>query len=149
VVLGMGLLTGCGSSGGAATTGGHNASVKAAFIVFTYADYQIAQENGFRAVVGPQGGSVKLFNTQFDPDKMLQQCNDVVNSHLYNVILLQPADPPSGVPCVRVAKAAGIPVIAAALAIGKDPNSLRPQLPGVVASVNEPPSYSEAQTVTV
>jgi ABC-type sugar transport system substrate-binding protein len=104
-------------------------------LVSSFADYQKAQQDGLEKVLKPNGGSVKVFNAEFDPSKQMTQCNDVINSGRYNVILLNAPDPTSAVPCATAAAKADIPVIANDVAIGKDYNATAPQVDGVVGGV--------------
>jgi ribose transport system substrate-binding protein len=145
VVAGCGSSSGSSSSSGASTasqsanpSGSTTASgkpAKVAYITYDYADYQQAEQSGLKAAVSPGGGSVTLFNANFDPQALQQQCKDAVSSGRYNVIVLSPVTPPTGVPCVVAAKAAGIPVVAMEGAVGTNPNDINPQVPGVVGSV--------------
>ena len=42
-------------------------ATKIAYITNVYFDYQKVEEQGFKDVVTPNGGSVKVFNSNFDP----------------------------------------------------------------------------------
>jgi ribose transport system substrate-binding protein len=101
--------------------------------------------------VKPSGGTVKVFNAAFDPQKQQQQCQDAVTSGRYNVIALAALSPPTGVPCVKAAKAAGIPVVTIELATGKSASVVEPQVDGVVGSAilpQEPSGVDMTKMVT-
>lgn len=144
------LVAGCGSNDdektGSGTAGASTPTeaaregkpVDIAYLGYTLSDFPQAQIEGAESVVGPAGGSVKVFNANFDPQKQVSQCLDAVNSGRYNALIYVPLDPATGVPCARAAEAAGIPVGTIETAIGEDPYSLEPQVPGVVAVVASP-----------
>jgi ribose transport system substrate-binding protein len=132
-------VAGCGSddksSGGSTTAAKTLKPAKVAYVTYRYEDYQQAAEAGLKVGVKPSGGSVTVFNAAFDPQKQQKQCEDAVTSGRYNVIALAAVSPPTGVPCVKAAKAAGIPVIALELTVGKSASVVEPQVDGVVGSV--------------
>lgn len=144
VVTAGAIGAGCGSDDdGAATaqkssTAGASASAKpaeVAYVTYTYADFQQAEEEGLKAAVEPGGGSVTVLNGNFDPQKSQQQCADAVSSGRYNVIVLSPLSPPTGVPCVTAAAAADIPVVSLETLVGDDINTVEPQVDGVVGVI--------------
>lgn len=146
VVVGA-LAAGCGSSDGDSGTTGQGASTavatagaaskpaKIAYVAYSYTDFQQAQERGMKEAVEPSGGSLTVFNSNFDPQKQTEQCLAAVASGRYNVVVLAPVSPPTGVPCVRAAKAADIPVVTVEAPVGADVNAIEPQADGVVGSV--------------
>jgi ribose transport system substrate-binding protein len=125
--------TGCGSDDEKAS--GSDKPANVAYLTYANADYQQAQEAGMKAGVKPSGGTIKLFNSNFDPTVQQKQCTDAVSSGRYNVIVLTPITPPTGVPCAKAAKAAGIPVVQFEAVVGKDVNDIKPQADGVEGSV--------------
>ncbi|MFE7835137.1 sugar ABC transporter substrate-binding protein [Streptomyces sp. NPDC057474] len=131
-------MTGCESQGAAKADSTTGESVRIAYLGYTTGDYPGAVVKGVRSVVARSGGSVTAYNANFDAQKQLSQCQDVVTSKRYQAIVLAPVDPATGAPCVQVAKAAGIPVATVETAVGKDPYSLEPQQDGVVAVVGDP-----------
>jgi ribose transport system substrate-binding protein len=168
--LGLGLAlaiaaAGCGSSDdgdgattassgsstatAAATTGSSEKAANVAYLPYAYTDFLQAEQEGIKEAVTPGGGSVKVFNANFDPQKQIQQCNDAVTSGRYNAIVLAPVEGPSGVPCVTAAKAAGIPVVSIESAVGTDPDDLNPQVDGVVASIVFSPKSNAAKLVKI
>lgn len=135
---------GCGSdddassqttSSAATSTAAARKPANIAYLSYAYNDYVQAEEQGVKEAVEPGGGSVKMFNANFDPSKLQADCNDAISSGRYNAIVLAPVTSPTGVPCATAAKAAGIPVVAMEFAVGKDPNDIQPQVPGVVGGV--------------
>jgi ribose transport system substrate-binding protein len=154
------LVAGCGDdddssdSGDGAASSGTQTEKKAAkapkiAVIYTVSssDYQGAQEEGITKVVEREGGSFETFNANFDPQKLISDCQDAVSSGRFNAILLQTLAPPLGVPCVTAAKAANIPVVALNGAIGKDANSTEPQVDGVVGGVYSTPDDTAASAV--
>jgi ABC-type sugar transport system substrate-binding protein len=95
------------------------------------ATYTPAQKAGIEA---GSGGEVTVFNPEFDPTKQLSQCQDAVVTGRYDAIVITALDNASSIPCVKIAKEAGIPLIVDGTAIGKDPNAIEPQVEGVVGS---------------
>lgn len=141
-------FAGCGSddsgssSVATSSTGENEKAAKVAFVTYTYTDYAQAEEQGIKEAVTPNGGSVTVFNANFDPQKVQKQCSDAVSSQRYNAIVLAPVDSVSGAPCAKVAEAAGIPVVSLETPVGDDPNAVEPQLPGVVGAVVQGPVAS-------
>jgi ribose transport system substrate-binding protein len=110
-----------------------------AFLATIVDDYIQAKIKGLESAVEPGGGSVKVFNANFDPQAQLKQCQDAIATQRYNAIVLNAIDGPAGVPCVAAAKEAGIPVVTVDVAVGNDPNDIEPQVDGVVATVTQTP----------
>ncbi|MFN8201232.1 MAG: sugar ABC transporter substrate-binding protein [Solirubrobacteraceae bacterium] len=136
-----------GSQTAASTTAGEQKPVKMAYMVNTYTDYVQAEEKGARAALKPQGGSLQIFNANFDPQKQVKQCQDAVTSGRYNAIMVIPVEAPAAVPCATVAKQAGIPVLAMETAIGDDLNAIEPTVPGVVWQAPQTPEKTAAKLV--
>lgn len=135
------MATGCGSdtdpstssaSSDPATSNSTDQPVKVAYLSYALTDYVRAEEKGVKSVVEPDGGTVTMFNANFDPTKQTEQCQDAVNSRRYNAIVLASVSPPTGVPCVAVAKAAGIPVATIEGQTGQSNDDIQPQVDGVV-----------------
>ncbi|HWI21474.1 MAG TPA: sugar ABC transporter substrate-binding protein [Baekduia sp.] len=133
-----GIAAGCGdddkSDGGGNGDSGAK-KVNVAFLTWTYTDYAQAEEKGMKRALGGNG-SVKVFNANFDPQAQQKQCEDAISSGRYNAIVITTVTQPTGVPCVKAAHAAGIPVGTLEQTIGNDPKryyDLQPQLDGVVA----------------
>ncbi|HWI22537.1 MAG TPA: sugar ABC transporter substrate-binding protein [Baekduia sp.] len=133
------VVVGCGDDdkGGGdadAKTGGK--APKVAFISWAYTDYTQAEEKGMKEAAEKLGGSVKVFNAAFDPQKINKDCQDAITSARYNAFVIAPIDRASAIPCVRAAKAAGIPVATIEKTLGTDPSKewdVEPQVDGVVA----------------
>jgi ribose transport system substrate-binding protein len=151
------LAAGCGSSdsGGSGSTGGSTGSstgsstaaaadsgkpVNVAYLTYAVTDYVQAEEKGVKSVIDATGGKVTMFNANFDPQKMTQQCQDAVTSGRYDAILIAPVTAPTGVPCVTAAKAANIPVVTIEIQVGTSTETIDPQVPGVVGVVGYPAS---------
>jgi ribose transport system substrate-binding protein len=138
VVLAAAVAAGCGSNDDVDKRAGGDKVVKIAFLTNLYTDYVQAIEQGLNDGVKQNGGSVKVFNAAFDPQKMSQQCLDVIASGRYNAIVINPIDHPSMVPCVKAAAAAKLPVGNSEITIGTDPKrayDIHPQVDGVVAAI--------------
>lgn len=128
---------GAAASTGASTSGDSGGKpVDVAYVTYAYTDYVQAEEKGLKAAVEPDGGSVRVFNANFDPQKLVQQCQDAISSGRYDGILLAPVDSPSGKPCAAAAKAADMPVVTIENPVGDDPTNIEPQVPGVVGVVS-------------
>jgi ribose transport system substrate-binding protein len=134
-----GIAAGCGddNNGGGGGSGGKK-PVNVAFVSWAYTDYSQAELKGIKKALADSGGggTVKVFNANFDPQVQQKQCQDAITSGRYNAIVLVPVTQPTGVPCVKAAKAAGIPVATLEQTVGADATryyDLKPQLEGVVA----------------
>src|SRR3978361_355604 len=135
-VAGCGSDDGDGAASGASTTStGAKATkkVNVAYASYGNTDSVQAEVAGRKKAVSPGGGSVKVFSADFDPQKQLKQCQDAITSGRYNASVLSPVDPAHGVPCIKAAEAAKVPVATIEQAVGPDPYSLKPQFAGVVA----------------
>lgn len=134
------VAAGCGSdddgasgdSGGA--SGGANAP-KVAMIAYAILDFGQAEVPAMEEELEKAGGSLEVFNANFDPQKQLQQCTDAITSGRFNAIVLMAVDGAAVAPCVTQAKDADIPVVALENPAGPDRNKIEPQLDGVVGSV--------------
>ncbi len=84
--------------------------------------------------------NVKLtvFDAQFNPQKQFSQCQDVVSGGKFQAIVTLPAASPAMVPCAKLAKEAGIPLITTNVAVGSDLSHYQPLVPGVTAQVLVP-----------
>jgi ribose transport system substrate-binding protein len=129
------LGAGCGSNGGSKDSNGANKKVDVAFISYANFDYQQAEVQGMNSVLKKAGGSVRLFNANFDPAVQTTQCQDAVASGRYNAIILTGVSGPTSIPCVKAAAAAKIPVVAIDLPVGNDPEAIKPNTDGVVAQI--------------
>lgn len=110
-----------------------------------------AELQGAKDQAARMKGTVQPFYSNFDPALQLQQCNDAVRSRKFDAIVVIPMSSSGIIPCVANAKAAGIPVVATQVAIGADPASIRPQVPGQVGAVLTPVAKfgSELTALTV
>ncbi|HWT93202.1 MAG TPA: sugar ABC transporter substrate-binding protein [Solirubrobacteraceae bacterium] len=141
LALAAGGLTACGddanTDAGNASGGGDGKAkaAKVAYVTYAYTDFVQAEEQGVKDVVGKAGGSVQVFNANFDAQKLNTSCQDAVRSGRYNAILLGSVDSPTGVPCVTAAKAANIPVVTIEPPVGKNVDTTEIQVDGVVGAV--------------
>lgn len=136
MILVAAAISGCGDDNNN-DSGKADKAAKVAYLTYIYADYQQAEEAGIKEGIKSSGGSVKVFNAEFDPDKQQKQCEDAITSGRFNAFVLSSVLPPTGVACVAAAKAAGIPVIAMETVVGADAdlNDVNPQVDGVVGSI--------------
>jgi len=100
---------------------------------FDGAELQGAKESAAR-----MKSTVQAFYSNFDPNLQLQQCNQIVQSKSHDAIVIIPMDSTGIIPCVTAAQQKGIPVVATQIAIGADPASIEPQVPGQVGAVLTP-----------
>ncbi|HWH26672.1 MAG TPA: sugar ABC transporter substrate-binding protein [Pseudolysinimonas sp.] len=127
-VLALPVLAACANGGGNDSKG-----IRIAFLTYVASDYSGAEKRGIESVVKPAGGSVTMFAANFDPQQQLSQCQDAITSNRFDAIVLAPVSSTTGVPCVKAAEAAGIPVGTLETAVGEDGFTLKPQVKGVVA----------------
>jgi len=134
-VAALGLpLAACGGSDAEGKDDGLRIAFLAAGVDATYTPAQVSGlEQG-------SGGEVTTFNPQFDPALQLSQCQDAISQQRYDAIVITPLDNSSALPCARAAHAAKIPLIVDGTAIGKDSNSVEPQVDGVDFSMIWVPS---------
>lgn len=142
-------LAACGSSSsssstsspssGSASASGSSSGGKKAHIAYLVATQAAGYPQGMLAAAKPAaqkaGATMQVFDAQFDPGKQVSQCQDAVTSKQYNVIVTLPAASPPMAVCARIAKAAGIPVIAANTPIGSNVTVGQPTVPGVTSQV--------------
>ena len=135
-VTALGLaLAACGGS--TASKGGNSPPRIAFLAAGVDATYTPAQVAGLEQ---GSGGKVTVFNPQYDPGTQLSQCQDVITQQNYAAIVITPLNNSSAIPCAKAAYAAKIPLIVDGTAIGKDINSLQPQVQGVDFSMIWVPS---------
>jgi len=127
-------LAACGSGGAESKDGGLRIAFLAAGVDATYTPAQVSGlEQG-------SGGKVTTFNPQFDPATQLGQCQDAISQQRYDAIVITPLNNSSALPCAKAANAAKMPLIVDGTAIGKDINSVAPQVDGVDFSMIWVPS---------
>lgn len=122
-------------TGAASSSGGSEKPANVAFLNYLMTDFVQSELDGIKTSVEASGGSVESFTSNYDPQKQLQQCNDAITSGRFNAIVLDAVDPASQIPCVKAAKAAGIPVVAIEIPVGADINTADPQVDGIVGAV--------------
>jgi ribose transport system substrate-binding protein len=147
------VVSACGSGDDKSSTtggGGDTRPAKIAYLTYATNDFTSVEARGAAEVAEKTGGSVDVFNANFDPQTQLKQCQDAITSGRYNAILIGPVDNAAVVPCVKQTAAAKIPVATIEVAVGPDPVAVDPQIDGVVASaVSSQVSNAEAQTEMV
>ncbi|MFT3865141.1 MAG: sugar ABC transporter substrate-binding protein [Solirubrobacterales bacterium] len=130
--------SGGGSTSGSEASEGSGEAPKAAVLYQTVTDFTTPQVEGIEKEIDAAGGSIQEFNSNFNPQKQLEQCQDAITSGRYNVIVISAADSPSAVPCAEQAKGAGIPVVAIQNPVGKDRDKVAPQIDSVLGSAVVP-----------
>lgn len=135
------LAVGCGSSTSSSSSStdpsgsSSGTTPKAAALVYAINDYTSVELEGIEAKLEKVGGSLHALSANFDPQEQLAQCQDAITSQRYNVLLVDPVDSPSAVPCAVQAGEEGIKVIAFENPIGPSRTEVDPQLPEVQGSV--------------
>ncbi len=134
-VVALGLaLSACGGSKKAAAPPA--APVKVAFLIATTsAGYPRGVLTAAKAAAKKNNVAITVFDAQFNPQKQFAQCQDAIAQKTFKVIVTLPAASPAMVPCARLAKAAGIPLISTDTPVGSDLKSGKPSVPGVSAQV--------------
>jgi len=149
----LALVTSACGSGGAGANAGGKGDAKApriAYLTYTTNDYTTVEVQGATNVAKASGGSVQVFNANFDPQAQLKQCEDAITSGRYDAILVASVDNTAAIPCAKQAAAAKIPLATIETPVGPDPDALQPQVEGVVAaSVYSQKTNAEAQVETV
>jgi ribose transport system substrate-binding protein len=97
-----------------------------------------AELAGAQASAARMQATVQPFYSNFDPALQLQQCNQAVQSGAFDAVVMIPMDSTGIIPCVTAAKSRRVPVVATQIAIGPDPASVDPQVPGQVGAVLTP-----------
>jgi len=136
-----------GSTGSSTTATENKEAPKIAYVVNTYTDFVQAEEEGIRAALEPLGGSLKILNPNFDPQKQVSQCQDAVTSGRYNALMVIPVEAPAAVPCAVAAKQAGIPLLAMESSIGEDLDAIEPTVDGVVWQAPQTPEKTSEHLV--
>lgn len=135
-LVALAVVAGCGSSDDGDDGGSGGESADVAFLTYSNDGLYIPKEvQGIENVIGPDGGSVEIFDAKLDAQAQLAQCQDVITSQRFNMIVLQPVDPATAGTCAEDAAAADIPVVALEFPVGPDPSTLEPQVDGVVGTV--------------
>jgi len=97
-----------------------------------------AELTGAQASAARMHATVQPFYSNFDPTLQLQQCNQAVQSGAFDAVVVIPMDSTGIIPCVTNAQARNVPVVATQIAIGSDPASVEPQVPGQAGAVLTP-----------
>ncbi|MFT3865161.1 MAG: sugar ABC transporter substrate-binding protein [Solirubrobacterales bacterium] len=131
------VAAGCGSSSSGSSTSaeGGGQAVKAALLLYTINDYTSVEKEGVEKGLGEVGGEVaQTLSANFNPQEESAQCQDAITSERFNVLIVDPVDSPSAVPCAQQAGAAGLKVIALENPIGPSRTEVEPQLAEVQGS---------------
>lgn len=108
-----------------------------------------SSQNGYNQAVwkGVQAEAKKLGNVtlsildgEFNSTLQYNQVEDAIASKKYDGFIMFPNDTIGIAGAVKEAAAAGIKVVAIQFPIGPDLNTLKPQVPGIVATVAAPPA---------
>lgn len=100
--------------------------------------FDAAELEGLKAQAQRMKATVTPFYSNFDASLQLSQCNQAVSSGKFDALVILPVDSTAIIPCVTNAKQKKIPVVATQLAIGPDPTTVEPQVPGQVGAVVTP-----------
>jgi ABC-type sugar transport system substrate-binding protein len=132
------VIGGASSSNAVAFAAAHTSAKKIsiAYLTFFVNPFVQAEISGVRA---GSGGTVTFFNSNYNPQTEMSQCQAALSSGRYTGIVLETVDGVSGIPCAALAAKQHIPVVGSTTALGKDPNHLAPSEPGVVGNVVLPP----------
>lgn len=128
-------LAACGSSGGGSGTGGEE-EVRLAYFSFATANtLAAAQQEAIEKTAAKMNASVKVFDGKGNPETQLNQVETAANTGQYDAFVIFPTDGNALVPAVQQAIGNGIKVVSIFTTIGKDPNDLKPQVPGLTSTV--------------
>jgi ribose transport system substrate-binding protein len=96
------------------------------------------------------GGTVEVFDANFDGAAQLSQIQDAIASQKFNAFIVYPLDAAGVVPGVEEALAADIKVGVETTPVGKDASTADPQVEGIsVSSVNPPALDGESMATAV
>lgn len=139
------------SSFGFAQGNGHGAYFRIAWLANDPSNtYDNATFAGILDVANKSHSVVDSFFAGFDLNTQLAQCQQAVASGSYDALIIAADDPTGIIPCVDMARAAGILVAAADLVIGADQTTVQPQVPGEVAASFIPASkFGDAMMATL
>ena len=122
-----------------ATRGAAAGKVNVAFLIATTsAGYPRGVLNAANKAAKKNNVAITVFDAQFNPQKQFAQCQDAIARKTFQVIVTLPAASPAMVPCARLAKAAGIPLISTDTPIGSNLTTGKPTVPGVTSQVLVP-----------
>ncbi|HEX2196732.1 MAG TPA: sugar ABC transporter substrate-binding protein [Actinomycetota bacterium] len=139
------LAAACGGDGGSDepsdSAGGQTAAeeepVRVAFFGTELNEFLAVIMDGAKSAVEEAGGTMQIFDSEFDPAKQFSQVQDAIAADRFDAFIIAPWDGPGLVPVVEEAEAAGIPVVSVNSPIGTKITELEPQVEGVVAAVQE------------
>jgi ABC-type sugar transport system substrate-binding protein len=141
VVLGS-VVAACGSDDSSSTdtssSGGEQVSV--AFLNPAPTTYGQAMDESFDETVKANGATGQRYQANFDPQKQLQQCQDLITKGDVQAIVIYPVDNTTMVPCATQAIDAGIKVTSTDTVIGPKYGETEIQVDGVSGQVVVAPS---------
>lgn len=146
MMLLLGGLAGCGSSGNAnASNGGNRTSAKSqkrltiGFSIYSGANsYSMAEVKGAEAVARQLNATVTVMDPNWDARVQSNQIEDAATSGRVNGLVVMANNGAAIIPAVRQAISAGVKVGAAFTAIGPNNSTLAPQVPGLTTTVGPP-----------
>lgn len=152
-------LTACGSddsesgdsaSGGEATGEKSGEKLKLALFVPLKNSYVESVIQATTAETEKLGGTVEVFDANFDGAAQLSQMQDAIASQKFNAFIVYPLDAAGVVPGVEEALSAGIEVGVETTPVGKEADTADPQVEGIsVSSVNPPALDGESAATAV
>ncbi len=102
--------------------------------------YNQAVWQGIQTEAKKRGVSVSILDGEFNSTLQYNQVEDAIASKKYDGFIMFPNDTIGIANAIKKAGAAGIKVVAMQFPIGPDLNTLKPQVPGVIATVAAPPA---------
>jgi ribose transport system substrate-binding protein len=142
------FLSACGGgSSSSSSTGGGGTSeaegsegpINVAFLASAQDGYDHAAQKGIEAALKADGGGeVQYLAAEYDPNKQLQECQDVVTRGEAQVVVAVPVTNQALIPCLPELEEAGIKIGSIDTPIGPDYTSTEIQEEGVTAQVIMP-----------
>jgi ribose transport system substrate-binding protein len=105
------------------------------FAAFTSHDWAAVGYEAARQAAEEHGGTIELFDAQFDSARQYNQIQDATASGRFDGYIIMVQDGASIVPAIEEAVAAGIKVVDYAFGAGTDLESREPQVEGMTGSV--------------
>jgi ribose transport system substrate-binding protein len=131
-------LAACGSGGGSSGGGGTGGEEEVHLAYFSFATANTlatAQQKAIERTAAKMNASVKVFDGKENPETQLNQVETAAATGQYDAFVIFPTDGNALVPAVQEAIANGVKVVSIFSTIGKDPNDLKPQVPGLTSTV--------------
>jgi ribose transport system substrate-binding protein len=149
LALAAGLVAGCGSSDDSGTTSSAGAGatstaaapaadkpVRIAYFAFQSANtLSAAIHRGIADQAAKMNATVKEFDGKANPQTQVSQLQTAAASGQFDAFVIFPVNGAADVPVVKQAIDKGIKTVAVFSTLGKDANSLEPQIPGLTSTV--------------